>query len=150
MGTAGNPAGIPGFPDAVASLAGAGDMEEFARLQWRAFEPALHEPLEVLTQDVLGATTWLVRDSGRLVGSVRCEVHGEFAHLSLVMVEPDLQGRGVGRWLVGHAEEMAPPQVTAYQLFTAAGNVAFYAGLGYVAEGERETLSSVVRMGKDR
>src|SRR3546814_7707154 len=87
VGTAVDPAGIPGFPDAVVALAGAGDMAEFTQLQWRAFEPALHEPIEVLSQDVLGATTWLVRDSARLVGSVRCEVHGEFAHLSLGMVE---------------------------------------------------------------
>src|SRR3546814_20995521 len=92
VGTAVDPAGIPGFPDAVVALAGAGDMAEFTQLQWRAFETALHEPIEVLSQDVLGATTWLVRDSAPLVGSVRCEVHGEFAKLDRKSV---VLGKGV-------------------------------------------------------
>lgn len=141
---------IPGLPTAIVSLATAADMTEFAQLQWAAFEPALHEPVAVLTQDALSAPTWLLRDAGRLVGAARCETDGEFAHLSLVMVTPDLQGRGLGAWLMRYAETTAPPQVTAYQLFTASGSVGFYEKLGYVAESESEPLPTLVRMGKDR
>ncbi len=78
-------------------------------LQWACFAPDLHESLEVLTRDLLGDTSFGVRSGGRLVGAVRGTLldEGEW-RISLLMVAPDLRGRGLGRMLLEHVEAAAP------------------------------------------
>jgi tRNA (guanine37-N1)-methyltransferase len=50
------------------------------------------------------------------------------------MVAPDLQGRGLGRTLLEHIQEVAAPQASSYRLFTGAGsarNIRLYQKAGF-------------------
>jgi predicted N-acetyltransferase YhbS len=47
----------------------------------------------------------LAEDEDRLVGCVYVEPRGESAYLGLLSVDPARQAKGLGRWLVGAAEE---------------------------------------------
>ncbi|MBD8869038.1 tRNA (guanosine(37)-N1)-methyltransferase TrmD [Nocardioides donggukensis] len=104
------------------------DLGEIQTLQWACVDPDLREPLDVLGEALLGrtggATGFVLRAAGRLVGTIRCELlqDGTVWHLSMLMVAPDLRGRGLGRLLLEHAEAAAPPSVTTYRLFVAGGN----------------------------
>ena len=79
--------------------------------------------------------TWVVRRAGRLVGSVRARLTSRGGwDIGRLMVAPDLQGQGLGRLLLEHAEEAAPPEATTYLLFTgarSAGNLRMYKKAGY-------------------
>jgi tRNA (guanine37-N1)-methyltransferase len=135
-------ASVVGPDGSEVALARRADMGELLTLQWACFEPALHEPLDVLTADVLGSTTFVMRVSGRLVGTVRCQLleDGNVWHLSLLMVAPDLRRRGYGGWLLRHAEQAAPGTVTTYRLFTAANkpdNQRWYRRAGYRLRGTK-------------
>jgi N-acetylglutamate synthase-like GNAT family acetyltransferase len=50
---------------------------------------------------------WLVRDHGRLVGTIALERFGSAAMLRSLAVSPDHQGTGLGRALLRHAERCA-------------------------------------------
>ena len=130
-----------------------GDLGEYLTLQWACFPPELHEPLDVLTDDVLGDTGFVLRVGGRLVGTVSCQLldGGTEWRPRLLMVAPDLRGRGIGRWLLDHAERAAPPSVTTYSLLTGAtvaGSQKLYRRAGYRSRGELRP--GVVRMTKQR
>ncbi len=98
-----------------------GDAAELLTLQracWAGATPRddarLASPLAESLDDVragIGAwTTWVVRSHGRLVASVRGGLVGTDWQIGRAMVAPDLQGRGVGRWLVEMAEGAAPDE----------------------------------------
>jgi tRNA (guanine37-N1)-methyltransferase len=96
--------------------------------------PALEESLDVLVRSLDEWTTFVARIGGRLVGSCRGRLEGLVWDIGRVMVAPDLQGRGLGRHLLGMAEQAAPPEATSYQLFTGAGsaaNLRIYTSAGY-------------------
>ena len=136
-------------------LAEPGDLGEIQTLQWACFDPVLREPLDVLAEDVLGDTSFVLRVGGRLVGMVRCQLldDGTVWHLGLLMVAPDLRGRGLGRHLLAYAEAAAPPSVTTYALFTGADktdNLRMYKKAGYRNHGERPDVPGVVRFSKPR
>jgi tRNA (guanine37-N1)-methyltransferase len=88
--------------------------------------PALQESVDDVRQWLGEWTTRVVRDrtSSRLVGAVRgrLDEHGEW-DIGRIMVAPDLQGRGLGRALLELVQDLAPPHVTSYVLFTGAGSV---------------------------
>jgi tRNA (guanine37-N1)-methyltransferase len=131
------------------------DMGELMTLQWACFDPLLREPVDVLTEDVLGSTTFVLRASGRLIGAVRCQLLDDGATwlIGLLMVSPDLRGRGIGRFLLEHAEGAAPDTVTTYRLFTAddhADNLRRYKRAGYSLRGEREGHPGVAVLTKRR
>jgi ribosomal protein S18 acetylase RimI-like enzyme len=150
--TAPNPhddnAAIPG----EVTIATSADAGEFMTLQWACFPPYLHEPLDVLTHDITSAPTYLVRfGGGRLMGAIRAEVHADLCHLSLLMVAPDQQGEGLGRFLLRYAERNAPAAVTDFQVFVAEdndANRAFYERAGFAVSGEQ--APGVVRLTKAR
>jgi tRNA (guanine37-N1)-methyltransferase len=52
--------------------------------------------------------TFVLRASGRLVGSVRGRAEGQDWVLDRLMVAPDLQHRGLGRWLLAAALDEGP------------------------------------------
>jgi tRNA (guanine37-N1)-methyltransferase len=136
-------------------LAHRADLGEIQTLQWASFEPALHEPLDVLTTDVLDGTSFVVRSAGRLVAMVRCQLLEEGAvwHLSLLMVAPDLRGRGLGRRLLEHAEQAAPESVRTFRLNTGATkdrNLRLYKKAGYSVRGVRDEHPDVVVLTKPR
>lgn len=97
--------------------------------------PALHET----AADVLDwTTTWstlCLRRGGRLLGAVRARSAPDDAwELGRLMVAPDLEGQGLGRWLLARAEGLAPDSVTRFMLFTGENsmrNIRIYQRAGY-------------------
>lgn len=60
------------------------------------------------TKKHLEKGTFLVAESdGRLAGSNYVELRGNIGYFGLLSVDPDFQGRGLGRILVDQAEEFA-------------------------------------------
>jgi tRNA (guanine37-N1)-methyltransferase len=115
--------------------------------------PALEESFD----DFLGSfddwTTFVARAGGRLVGSSRGRAEGDIWDVGRVMVAPDLQARGLGRYLLTLVEEAAPAEVTSYQLFTGAGsvdNIRMYKKAGYRLRGAAPGAEGAVVMTKPR
>jgi tRNA (guanine37-N1)-methyltransferase len=69
------------------------------------------------------------------------------------MAAPDLQGRGLGRFMLRTIEEAAPEGVTGYMLFTGAlseRNIRLYKKAGYSLRGPAEEAPGAVRLTKRR
>ncbi|GHF97707.1 MULTISPECIES: GNAT family N-acetyltransferase [Amycolatopsis] len=95
--------------------------------------PPLLETLEE-TRAALAGLSWGVRESGRLVASVRLTVTGPVAVIGRLVVAPDRQGFGLGGALLRFAESAAPAEVAVFRLFTgskSAGPLHLYAKHGY-------------------
>ncbi|MGZ5404734.1 MAG: tRNA (guanosine(37)-N1)-methyltransferase TrmD [Nocardioides sp.] len=105
--------------EALVAPATPADVGELMTLQWACFAPDLHEPLDVLTRDLLEGTSFVLRSGGRLVGAVRGTLldGGEW-RISWLMVAPDLRGRGLGRFLLEQVESAAPAAATSYSQLT--------------------------------
>ncbi len=86
--------------------------------------PPLHESVEDTAASLAEWETYVVRVAGRLVGSVRGRLEDTTWEIGRLMVAPDLQGRGLGRVLLEHAERVAPPAAAAYRLVTGKDSVA--------------------------
>ena len=137
--------------DGTLELLRPADLGELQTLQWACFAPEARETAAQLAEDVDGATAWVLRVGGRLVGSVAAREEGSESYLFLLMVAPDLRGRGIGSFLLRHAEAAAPAHVSAYALVTGsdnAGGQKLYKRLGYRSRGE--VRPGVVRMTKKR
>lgn len=96
--------------------------------------PLLHETLDAVVTAIATQPVWVVRVAGRLVGSARAHLDGDVWEIGRLMVAPDLQGKGLGRMLLSHAEAAAAPGATSYRLFTGAqseGNLRRYKRAGY-------------------
>ncbi|WP_295657228.1 tRNA (guanosine(37)-N1)-methyltransferase TrmD [uncultured Nocardioides sp.] len=113
--------------------------------------PALHESLEDMRRS-LEEWTWLVlRRGGRLVAAARGRIEDDTWDVGRLMVAPDLQGQGLGRFMLAEIESVAPPAVTAYTLFTGAqslDNIRMYKRAGYRLRGEGPP--GAVRLAKPR
>ena len=110
---------------------------------------ALHETLADVAAWAATDTVLVVRSAGRLIGAVRARRHGDVWDIGRLMVAPDLQGTGLGRLLLARIEDLAPADVTAYELFTGAGsdrNQRMYKKAGYRLRGGVEP--GVVRLTK--
>jgi GNAT superfamily N-acetyltransferase len=136
----------PPVPGAVLARAGAADVAEILVLQrccWAGEAisngtlaiPALHESLDDVAHWVAEMDAWTVRLGGRLVAGVRGERVGDDWEIGRLMVAPDLNGRGIARWLLAHIERRAPPSTTRLGLFTgrlSERNRRMYGRAGYV------------------
>jgi N-acetylglutamate synthase-like GNAT family acetyltransferase len=86
----------------------------------------------IQTQDVL-----VLRDSERVVGSITFHVDEESDSLKIdnLVVDPTIQGRGYGGFLIKHAELEAQqrglPSVTLFTNVKMFENIGFYAKLGF-------------------
>jgi len=103
--------------------------------------PALHETLDDLRAWLPEWTVLVLRREGRLVAAARARREGDAWDIGRLMVAPDLQGQGLGRFLLAEIERAAPPDVTTYRLFTGAGsarNQRMYKRAGYSLRGEIE------------
>jgi tRNA (guanine37-N1)-methyltransferase len=103
--------------------------------------PALHESLDDLRAWLPDWTVLVLRREGRLVGAARARREGDAWDIGRLMVAPDLQGQGLGRFLLEEIEKAAPDDVTSYSLFTGAGslrNQKMYKRAGYRLRGEHE------------
>jgi tRNA (guanine37-N1)-methyltransferase len=122
--------------------------------------PPLVETLDDVRRSLGVWTTIVVRAGDRLVGSVRGLLLGETDRpartweIGRLMVAPDLQGRGLGRWLLSAAESMADTAAERFELVTGArstGNIKRYRRAGYrLAADGIEPLPGTVRLVKDR
>jgi GNAT superfamily N-acetyltransferase len=119
----------PPLPGAVLAPAGPADVPEILVLQrccWAGEAisngtlaiPALHESLDDVAHWVAEMDVWTLRVDGRLIGGVRGERVGDDWEIGRLMVAPDQGGRGIGRWLLAHIEQQAPPSTTRFGLFT--------------------------------
>ncbi|MEJ7628583.1 MAG: tRNA (guanosine(37)-N1)-methyltransferase TrmD [Nocardioidaceae bacterium] len=146
----------------LARPADAGELLTLQRCCWVS-EAQLNDalripPLVESLDDVRSALDdWLtvtVRVDGRLVASVRARRALDGAwEIGRLMVAPDLEGRGLGRHLLAHIEEAAPPEATSYRLFTGARserNLRMYRKAGYrrAPDGEVEPEPGVVTLVK--
>jgi GNAT superfamily N-acetyltransferase len=96
--------------------------------------PALHEDLETVRTWVEEMNVWTLRQGPRLVAAVRAHQEGQRWEIGRLMVAPDMQGAGLGRWLLEYAESQAPASVRRFDLFTGAQserNVRMYRAAGY-------------------
>ena len=99
--------------------------------------PTLHETLASTTESVETWHTYVVRLAGRLVGSVRGRRDRDDTQvweIGRLMVAPDLRGRGLGRVLLDHAEQVAPDDVRGFRLVTgkhSEANLRRYKRAGY-------------------
>ena len=97
--------------------------------------PPSTESLDDVAAGLEAHRTWVVRRAGRLVGSVRARLTSRGGwDIGRLMVAPDLQGQGLGRFLLEHAERAAPAEATTYLLFTgarSAANLRMYKKAGY-------------------
>ncbi|KQU70584.1 tRNA (guanosine(37)-N1)-methyltransferase TrmD [Phycicoccus sp. Root101] len=138
---------LDGFDVALATPADAPELLTLSRACWvtegranDSFEiPPLVETLEEVVYGLTQWLTWMVRSEGRLVGSVRGRRDPEDPatwQVGRLMVAPDLQGRGLGRALLAHAEAAAPADVVTYWVNTGQGserNLRTYRKAGYRA-----------------
>ena len=80
--------------------------------------PVIHETYDDVVAALAVWDTYVVRSGGRLVGSVRGRLAGTDWEIGRLMVAPDLRGRGLGRALLDHIQQVAPAAATSYSLFT--------------------------------
>lgn len=138
------PSSVPGTEEVRdATAADAGEIYTLQRACWlQELEanpgvviPALTESLDDVVAGLAEHRTWVARRAGRLVGSVRARLTSRGGwDVGRLMVAPDLQGQGLGRLLLEHAEAAAPPEATSYVLFTGArstANLRMYKKAGY-------------------
>jgi tRNA (guanine37-N1)-methyltransferase len=123
----------------------AADAGEIHTLQLAAFlsEGRLYDDYTIppLTDDPAATVARLERGTvlkavagARIVGSVQLTVDGSVGHIERLMVAPDWQGRGLGLRLLRAAEQLAPSEVTTYELNTgdrSTRNLALYQKAGY-------------------
>ncbi|GLY64378.1 GCN5 family acetyltransferase [Amycolatopsis taiwanensis] len=99
--------------------------------------PALTQTLDELRAELAdpSCVTWGVRESGRLVASVRVRrVDAVVAEIRRLAVVPDRQGNGLGSALLATAEQRLPSEITTVRLFTgehSEANLRLYSRLGY-------------------
>ncbi len=107
--------------------------------------PALHESLTDVQEWLESWQVWVVRSGPRLIGAVRAQfiAQEDAWDIGRIMVAPDLQGRGLGRALLRHAESRAPGSVRRFKLFTGTGsedNLRMYKKAGYQPLAVQEQL----------
>jgi len=103
--------------------------------------PALNETYDDLRAWLPEWTVLVLRREGRLIGAARARREGDAWDIGRLMVVPDLQGQGLGRFLLAEIERVAPDDVASYSLFTGAGslrNQRMYKRAGYRLRGELE------------
>jgi NAD(P)H-dependent FMN reductase/GNAT superfamily N-acetyltransferase len=108
--------------------------------------PALQESEREVREALRDWTTWVVRKSGRLVGSVRAKRVGDSWHIGRLMVAPDQRHGGLGRRLLAYAESQAPAGISAFTLFTgerSERNIAFYQKAGYALSSDEVPAGAV-------
>lgn len=120
------------------------DLRGILALQQRAFQveaeilrkpdiPPLKQTLADL-QDEYAEQIFLkaVDDTGTIVGSVRYFAKGDTVYIGKLIVNPTVQGRGIGTSLLLAVERLCPNK--RYELFTSSKsrkNISLYERLGY-------------------
>lgn len=111
--------------------------------------PAQHETLASMTASLSDWQTWVLRANGRFIGSVRGRLEGDVWQIGRLMVVPDLQGRGLGRVLLEHIQQVAPAEARSYALHTGAGsehNQKLYRKAGFRVHRDTRNLGPASRI----
>ncbi len=114
--------------------------------------PATHETLEEVRRGLSEWVTVVVRAGGRLIASARGRRDGSVWEIGRLMVVPDLQGHGLGRWLLATMEDWAPDDVNKFRLYTGATSIAnqrMYKRAGYRPI-DGEPIPGAVLLGRER
>lgn len=148
---------ISGAVSLTLRMASPADVAEVAALVNRAYRPSglvqgwTHEaglvsgprvtPLQLL--DLFGARSCilLLCHEEAMVACVHLQAEGETGHVGMLATEPALQGCGLGKQMLRHAESCAREsfQASALRLSVLSARtelVAFYLRRGYVREGD--------------
>ena len=121
------------------STATIADAVHILALQKRAYEsearlyhdwtiPPLTQTIASLLDEIKSTTVLKAAHGPAIVGSVRAFFKGQTLQIGRLVVEPDLQGQGIGSELL-RAIEQAFPQAKRFELFTGSkseGNIRLY------------------------
>jgi len=121
------------------------DLELILRLQKRAFSgqaliyndfnlPSLTQTLDDLNQEFTSKTIYKVATDGNIIASIRCFIADRILHIEKLIVDPDLQNRGIGTQIMRALEKRYATAVDRYALSTghkSARNLHLYKKLGY-------------------
>jgi N-acetylglutamate synthase-like GNAT family acetyltransferase len=118
------------------------DARGVAALMQAAYSPYLSRldgplpPLEADYAEEVGAhQAWVMEEAGVIIGALFLDAADDHMVLVNVAVSPDQQGRGLGRRLIGKAEQETRAQgIRELRLFThakATENVILYTRLGW-------------------
>lgn len=120
------------------------DLKAILELQYLAYQsearlfndqdiPPLKQTLEDIESEFEnGIVLKAIDENGNIVGSVRAFDENGSAYIGKLMVQPDLQGNGIGTQLLSAIEREYPDH--RYELFTSTrsiGNIRLYERLGY-------------------
>ena len=95
--------------------------------------PALVQTLDELIDELATSTCLAAVAGSRLVGAVRARERDGVLHVGRLAVVPDLQGRGIGTWLLRAAEQATClPRAALFTGARSAANLRLYRRHGYV------------------
>jgi ribosomal protein S18 acetylase RimI-like enzyme len=95
--------------------------------------PPLTQSLESIRSEFDTKTFLKVILEGKIVASVRFDINDGYVNIDRIVVEPEYQGRGIGKAML-EAVESRVPDAVAYQLFTGSKskrNINLYKRVGY-------------------
>ena len=121
------------------------DLDQILLLQKRAFSgqaliyndftlPSLTQTLDDLKKEFTSKTFYKVAQEGKIIASIRCCIQDRTLHIEKLMVDPDLQNRGIGTRIMHALEKRYAAVVDRYALSTghkSARNLHLYRKLGY-------------------
>ena len=130
------------------------DLGQILRLQKKAFHgqaliyndfnlPSLTQTLDDLKEELTRKSIFTAALDGKIIASIRCYVKERTLYIEKLIVDPELQGRGIGTTVMHDIEEKYAAVVDRYELSTghkSARNLHLYKKLGY-KEIRRELLN---------
>jgi len=140
------------------------DLDKILELQKKAFHgqamiyndfslPSLTQTLDDLKEEIKFKTIYKVELDGKIVASVRCFIKDHALYIEKLIVDPDLQNRGIGTNIMHEIEKRYSTVVNRYELSTghkSARNLHIYKKLRY-KEIRQEPLNNncnLIVMGK--
>jgi ribosomal protein S18 acetylase RimI-like enzyme len=140
------------------------DLDQILQLQKKAFHgqaliyndfnlPSLTQTLDDLKKEFMFKDIYKVEFDGKIIASVRCFIKDHALYIEKLMVDPDLQNRGIGINIMHEIEKRYSAVVSRFELSTghkSARNLHIYKKLRY-KEIRQEPLSgncNLIVMGK--